>query len=422
MWIVEEMMQKADEAYSKIHGSSLFTNPELKWFDPACGMGNYPVAVYLRLMKGLEKCIPNKDERKKHILENMIYMSELNQKNVFICKQMFNVEGTFKMNLYQGDSLALNVVDTWGIDKFDIVMGNPPYNKGGIKSRTGKQLGKKNETIWPHFVDMAFKHLKKDGLLTYITPLSWLKKTHSHHDKLLTKYIVWLKLWDNIQSKKMINAVIPISIYVIQNTSADGQSTDIVSENKSKNVNTRAVVVLNPKYSIPLSHHSIYVKLMHFIESRNLSLKVFNKTVKSEGERVKLPTTYTLQDGWAVDTFTLKDGIIVKKAIGEHPSARRNKLIIANKMGFKGAFIDEGKLSLTGCDKFYILGKNLPLLLEFFKFSIIDMVSSYLKYRMGFLDKAAFSYIPDIRKLDHPVTEQEFYTLLGLTQEELKLL
>ena len=46
-------------------------------------MGNYPVAVYLRLMKSLD--IEDKQERKKHILENMLYMCELNKKNVLIC-------------------------------------------------------------------------------------------------------------------------------------------------------------------------------------------------------------------------------------------------------------------------------------------------------------------------------------------------
>ena len=42
----------------------------------------------------------------------------------------------------------------------------------------------------------------------------------------------------------------------------------------------------------------------------------------------------------------------------------KKKLIIANKASFNGAFIDDGKLSLTGCNKYYILGDNLELVLK----------------------------------------------------------
>ncbi len=68
MILVNEMLDKLP--------NGVWKNKNLKWFDPATGMGNFPIAVYLRLMEGL------KDEkiRKKHILENMLYMCELNKK------------------------------------------------------------------------------------------------------------------------------------------------------------------------------------------------------------------------------------------------------------------------------------------------------------------------------------------------------
>lgn len=43
--------------------------------DPAVGMGNFPIAVYLRLMNGLTNKIPNEKQRKRHILEKMLYMN-----------------------------------------------------------------------------------------------------------------------------------------------------------------------------------------------------------------------------------------------------------------------------------------------------------------------------------------------------------
>ena len=53
--------------------TSVWSNPKLKWLDPANGIGNFPMMVYIRLIKGLESKMPNKTERSKHILKNMLY-------------------------------------------------------------------------------------------------------------------------------------------------------------------------------------------------------------------------------------------------------------------------------------------------------------------------------------------------------------
>lgn len=45
-----------------------------------------------------------------------------------------------------------------------------------------------------------------------------------------------------------------------------------------------------------------------------------------------------------------------------------------------------------------------------------------MKYGQSFLDKDAFMYLPDIRKLKiKDINEKQFYKLIGLTQEEIKL-
>jgi hypothetical protein len=423
MCLVFEMLDNLDKHYIKEHGRSIFTEPSFKWFDPASGMGNFPVAVYLKLMEGLKTQISNDEDRKKHIIENMLYMSELNKKNVFISHQIFNINNQFKLNLYEGDTLELDIVSVWGLElnSFDVILGNPPYNKGGIRSHTGKQLGDKNETIWTKFIEKSFEWLKPDGFLAFINPLSWLKKNHSLHNKILEKHIVWLKLWDDSQSKGMINADIPISLYVLQNTlNTQNKKTEIFSEIKRKKLTTTSFEYLNKNYSIPLAFHSIFDKLIQFIEKHNCSLEYKTKTIKSSGTKAKIPTEYTLEDMWAIDTYTINEGILVKKATEQHPDANKRKLIIANKRGFKGAFIDEGKMSLTGNHKFYILGDNLELIKKIMDFNISAVISDYPKYGQSFLDSEAFKYLPDIRKLGiADITEDEFYKLIGLTRQEI---
>lgn len=68
----------------------VWSNPNLKWLDPAAGIGNFPFVVYMRLMIGLKDVIPDEEERRKHILEEMIYMCEYNDRNVDILKQIFS--------------------------------------------------------------------------------------------------------------------------------------------------------------------------------------------------------------------------------------------------------------------------------------------------------------------------------------------
>ena len=423
MCLVFEMLDNLDKHYIKEHGRSIFTEPSFKWFDPASGMGNFPVAVYLKLMEGLKTQIPNDEDRKKHIIENMLYMSELNKKNVFISHQIFNMNNQYKLNLYEGDTLELNVVSEWevALNSFDVILGNPPYNKGGIRSHTGKQLGEKNETIWTKFIEKSFEWLKPDGFLAFINPLSWLKKSHSLHNEMLEKHIVWLKLWDNIKSLATINGKIPISLFILQNTpNSTNKKTDIISEIQSKKLTTTSTEYLNPKYSIPLAFHSIFGKLVSFIETRNLQLEYKTKTIKSSGTKAKIPTEYTLEDMWAVDTYTIKEGLMVKKATEQHPDANKRKLIISNKASFTGAFIDEGKISLTGNHKFYILGDKLELVKKMLDYRIINIIGHYTKYGQDFLDNEAFKYLPDIRKLGiADITEDEFYKLIGLTRQEI---
>jgi hypothetical protein len=415
MILVNEMLDKLPK--------EVWKNKNLKWLDPATGMGNFPIAVYLKLMEGLKDEIKDVKERKKHILENMLYMCELNKKNVLVCNQIFDINNEYKLNLYEGDTLEFKPFEIFKVKQFDIILGNPPYNKGGIRSHTGKQLGEKNETIWTKFIEKAFKWLKPNGYLAYINPLSWLKKSHSLHNTMLEKHIIWMKLWDNSQSKGMINADIPISLYILQNSlNIDKKKTEITSILKRRNLTTTSNEYLNKDYSIPLAYHSIFNKLINFIETNNLKLEYKTKTVKSTGTKTKIPSKYKLEDMLAIDTYTIKEGLMVKKITEEHPDANKRKLIIANKSSFVGAFIDEGKLGLTGSDKTYIVGNNLELIQKMLKFKISDIISHFTKYRQDFLEKEVYTYLPDIRKLGiEEIDEKQFYKLIGLTQDEIIL-
>ena len=58
----------------------VWTNPNLKWLDPANGIGNFPIVVYYKLMEGLKGIEKYKDDEKrsKHIIENIFMVNSTN--------------------------------------------------------------------------------------------------------------------------------------------------------------------------------------------------------------------------------------------------------------------------------------------------------------------------------------------------------
>ena len=122
-----------------------------------------------------------------------------------------------------------------------------------------------------------------------------------------------------------------------------------------------------------------------------------------------------------VDTYLLKEGIIVQEVEKPNEDTFKRKLIIANKCSFNGSFIDNGSLSICGTNNRYILGDNLELIQKILNFKLSKIIYYTTKYSQSFLSKEAFKYIPDLRKLGiTDITEEEYYKLLGLSDDEIQ--
>ena len=207
MDLVNEMLDKLP--------IEVWKNKNLKWFDPCVGMGNFAIAVYLRLMEGLKEEIKDDKKRKKHILENMLYMSELNKKNVLVCKQIFDINNEYKLNIYEGDSLKLDTNKEFKIKQFDIIMGNPPYQKN-FKNNNGRVGG---SSLWSEFINYSMNILKENGYLLFITPCSWMtggsnKQSGNILNGIMQKYTL---LYLNIEEcAKHFNVASTFSYYLIK--------------------------------------------------------------------------------------------------------------------------------------------------------------------------------------------------------------
>ena len=160
----------------------VWTNKNLKWLDPANGIGNFPIVVYYKLMDTL-KSVPE-NNRSRHIIENMLYMNELNPVNVAICKKIFKmIDPDSKPNLmtsnFMGEFMVTGGKDKFlfeDIKEFDVIIGNPPYNPP--KTETGSS----GNSIWPNFVVKSFYMLSDKGYLVFIHPPGWRKPTDETFD------------------------------------------------------------------------------------------------------------------------------------------------------------------------------------------------------------------------------------------------
>jgi len=161
-FINDKMLYDLETYYKKKYNKNIFEEETLKWGDTTTGMGNFPIAIYYKLMDGLKHKFDDKEQRKKHIIEKMLFMAEYNKKNCFIVKQIFNMNNEYKLNLYEGDSLQLDIQKEFGIAKFDIVIGNPPYNEE-LKSTGAKAFYNK-------FIEF---YIEKCDLLCFVIPSRW---------------------------------------------------------------------------------------------------------------------------------------------------------------------------------------------------------------------------------------------------------
>ena len=204
LYLVNEMLDQLDHAYTEEHGKSIFTEPHLKWFDPAAGIGNFPFVVYQRLMNGL-----NIPDRRKHILEQMIYAAELNPKNVLMYKTIFDGD-KYKLHIYEGDTLKMD------LQRFDVVMGNPPYNKSKNGTLKGGYGGR---SLWDLFVVKSLNEWVDDNsYLLFIHPPSWRKPEHYLWEVLSKKQLLYLKTYSIKEGHKIFSCSTLVDYYVLKNT------------------------------------------------------------------------------------------------------------------------------------------------------------------------------------------------------------
>ena len=215
----------------------VWSNPNLKWLDPANGTGPFPIMVIYKLMEGLKEWEPDEEKRYKHIVENMIYTCELQDRNVFLWLCAVDLEDRYATNTYWGSFLEEefdnHVKEVWRVDKFDIILGNPPYN--------GAETGGGN-SLWDKFIRKSILYIKSGGNLVFVHPSSWRKPPSDRSKtkdiwKLLThkNQLIYLEIHSIDDGKKVFNAGTRYDFYCVEINEKYKKSI-VIDENGNKNI------------------------------------------------------------------------------------------------------------------------------------------------------------------------------------------
>ena len=229
---------------------SVWLNKNLKWLDPSNGVGFFPILIYYRLMNSLKSTIKKKQQRSKHILEKMLFMIELDSKNCVECKKIFNqIDPNSKINILTADFLNSSITS-----KYDIIIGNPPYQ---IKVGNSK-----SHRIWDKFVIKSVEiNLKINGYLVMIHPGSWRDVKGNYRkvfNLLIARDLQYLTMRNYKAGREIFQGTATsYDYYCMKNTITDINKTHIDDIDKKKHY-----INLNNFQFIPGGEFKMFQKLV----------------------------------------------------------------------------------------------------------------------------------------------------------------
>ena len=265
--------------------AEVWKNKDLKWLDPAVGIGNFPAAILDRLMVGLEDSITNEEERRKWILEEMLYMCDISIKNLFLLYKLFDENNEFKLNVYRGSFLTEDfdkyMKEVWGLEGFDVVVGNPPYQESSSSETKSSDQGRIK--LWMKFIN---KSLIISINTLFITPNNWLSKTCYLNDIFKEKIVISEIDSNYLVSKYFKGVGSTFSYYLLSNdkkneniiflSSGDKIDSSIITKDlfPTKDLSVESISIFNKVQNMNIKNISFIREKYNKLDNLNLCISI----------------------------------------------------------------------------------------------------------------------------------------------------
>ena len=454
----------------------LFENPDTRFLDPCCKSGVFLREIAKRLIKGLERQIPDLEKRIEHIFSKQLFgiaitelTSLLSRRSVYCSKYPSSPFSAYQFpeDKPQGNIIYQRINHTWkdgkciycgasqseydrkqelesyayqfihNLDvekvfkmKFDVIIGNPPYqlNDGGN--------GASAKPLYHYFVMQAKK--LNPRYLVMIIPARWYSggkgldnfRREMLNDKRIRNLIDFNNSSDCFPGVNIAGGV----CYFLWDKSYNGNCNIInIKGNKEASNMTR-----------PLNKYPMFIRDNLSVE---IIQKVTEKSPRTMDEMVmsrnsfSLPSNYKGKETKSNDSISMlsSNGIyyISKDEINDRDKIlNKHKVIITYAMSGGNKPSPEGNYQIVSSlrvlspnnvctETFLVLGSfdngleanNLISYVKtkFFRFLLLQTLTSI------HITKNNFQFVP-LQDFSKPWTDQELYQKYNLTQEEINFI
>jgi len=225
--IAEPMIKLVDK-----YDPEFWKNKNHKVLDSSAGYGTFLILSAYKFMVGLKDEFPNEEQRFRWIVENCLYYGELQAKSVFSWLVAIDPHNEYKTNIYWGSFLSKefdeHAKNVWGVDKFDLIIQNPPYQI----SIEGNNI---NKPFWHFFVDKSLKLLKENAKMVMVHPSGWrtVQSFKKIKNELVSRNIKSIKMHSFKSGQELFNAAINFDYYYLENKEYEGL-TEVICEDNTK--------------------------------------------------------------------------------------------------------------------------------------------------------------------------------------------
>ena len=364
---------------------SIWKDSSKKWLDPANGIGNFPIYIFFRLMKGLDSEFPDFKKRAIHIIKNMLYMIEIDSENVKICKNIFKDLGA-EPNIVKGDFLDLDETN------YDIIIGNPPYNSGGTKRDGEKRLH-------VAFTKKALELLNTDGYLSFICPPNYSAATSTMNTyfKETKGAFRFIKIYSPDETHRLFKIQARVDAFIFNK--GDVSKTKIQDE-----FDIVHHIDLDLNHHIPNFGYSIFEKLKKKVKELGSPIG----TRSAELTTVK-KDTFGCGKNKTIHLF-ISGGRRIFKTLKKHSLSSKPKILI-NGLGLPYVYYDkEGHYGITQTP--IVILNPTDALARFMKSSIFPFVAWGLRLTGNNNLPYILNYIPLVKN------KSSYEEILNLTKKE----